>query len=83
MWPNLPREHRWRPGAAARWSELRWRYRPKPTLADAHALTQEDEFGSHAALFQFLDSTTHELAALSDALGLEYFAHGAPGEVSI
>ncbi len=48
----------------------------KVGLADAYTLAQDDGFGGHKILTQFLDDMTRELTALSDALGLEYFAHG-------
>jgi len=48
------------------------------SLADAHRLAQENDFGAHPAFLDFLNTVTYDLAALSDALGLEYFAHSGP-----
>jgi hypothetical protein len=47
----------------------------RATLADAHQLAQEDWEEARPALVDFLASAIRDLAALSDALGLAYFAH--------
>jgi uncharacterized alpha-E superfamily protein len=78
---DLPREPGGTP-AASPVERLALALSTKVGLADAHMLAQENEVGGHGALTEFLDSTTRELAALSDALGLEYFAHGRR-EISI
>lgn len=47
----------------------------RATLADAHQLAQADWEDARPALVEFLTSAIRDLAALSDALGLAYFAH--------
>ncbi len=47
----------------------------RATLADAHQLAETDWADARPALVEFLASAIHDLTALSDALGLAYFAH--------
>jgi uncharacterized alpha-E superfamily protein len=47
----------------------------RATLADAHQLAQADWENARPVLRDFLNSAIRDLSALSDALGLAYFAH--------
>jgi len=47
----------------------------KASLADAHQLALDDATGHRSALADFLTIAIRDLTALSDSLGLAYFAH--------